>query len=101
MFGKREIFDELLGVAAANSLVTGLRVGPFGGGCYQIHIWIGPRVGDRHEWYQRFDMATPHGEAINSVAERALTYCRAHWDCGRVADEGDDVTDRSPLRRPA
>ena len=81
------MFDKLLKMAAANGLVTGLRVGPNIGNQYQVHIWIGPRIGDRHEWYERFDLDTPQREAINAVAGKALDYCLEHLNCRRVADE--------------
>jgi hypothetical protein len=83
----REIFGQLLRMAAANNLVTGLRVSPIISRQYQIHIWIGPRVGDRFEWYQRFDHATPYEEAIDTMANKAMDYCLDHWNCRRVVDE--------------
>ena len=75
------LFGELLRMAAANNLVTGLRVGSIISGQYQIHIWIGPRVGDRFEWYQRFDHTTDYGDAIDVMATKALDYCADHWNC--------------------
>jgi hypothetical protein len=81
------MFGKLLKLAAANNLVTGLRVGPIASGRYQIHIWVGPRVGDRYEWYERFDLAISHEEAIDTVAERAIAYCIEHWNCRLVSDE--------------
>jgi hypothetical protein len=81
------LFGELLRMAAANNLVTGLRVGPIISGQYQIHIWIGPRVGDRFEWYQRFDHATAYGEAIDIMSAKAFDYCVEHWNCRRVGQE--------------
>ena len=62
------MFGELLRMAAANNLVTGLRVGPIASGHYQIHIWIGPRIGDRYEWHQRFDHATPYEASISTMS---------------------------------
>lgn len=81
------MFGELLQLAAANNLVTGLRVGPLVAGRYQIHIWVGPRVGDRYEWFEKFEVAVPHEEAIDAVADRAIDYCVEHWNCRRPADE--------------
>jgi len=81
------MFGNLLRMAAANNLVTGLRVGPIVAGRYQIHIWVGPRVGDRYEWYERFDLATPYDAAIDAVADRAFGYCVEHWNCRRIADD--------------
>ena len=83
----KRLFGELLRMAAANNLVTGLRVGAIVSGQYQIHIWIGPRVGDRFEWYQRFDHATPYEEAIDTMANKALDYCLDHWNCRRAGQE--------------
>ena len=83
----RWIFGELLRLAAANNLVTGLRVNSIISGQYQIHIWIGPRVGDRFEWYERFDHTTPYEEAIDVMAGKAMDYCTEHWNCRQVAEE--------------
>ena len=85
----RRLFGELLRMAAANNLVTGLRVGAIISGQYQIHIWIGPRVGDRFEWYQRFDHGTVYEDAIDIMASKALDYCVDHWNCRRVRQEVD------------
>jgi hypothetical protein len=81
------MFAKLLQLAAANNLVTGLRVGPLVSGRYQIHIWVGPKVGDRYEWFERFDPTTPHEEAIDAVADRALIYCVEHWHVRLASDE--------------
>jgi hypothetical protein len=81
------LFGELLRMAAANNLMAGLRVGPVISGQYQIHIWIGPRVGDRFEWYQRFDHATPYEESIDIMSTRALDYCADHWNCRRMGHQ--------------
>ena len=81
------LFGELLRIAAANGLVTGLRIGPIVSGHYQIHIWIGPRIGDRYEWHERFDQATPHEAAIDAMSSKAIEYCQEHWNCRRVVDE--------------
>jgi hypothetical protein len=81
------MFSKLLRLAAANHLVTGLRVGPIVAGRYQIHIWVGPRVGDRYEWFERFDLTNPYDEAIDTVADRALVYCIDHWNCRGVVDD--------------
>jgi hypothetical protein len=81
------LFGELLRLAAANNLVTGLRVGPVISGHYQIHIWIGPRVGDRFEWYQRFDHAISYEDSIDAMATKAIDYCADHWNCRRVGQE--------------
>jgi hypothetical protein len=80
------MFAQLLRVAAANNLVTGLRVGPIVDGHYQIHIWIGPRIGDRHEWHQRFDHITPYEEAIAEMSGKAMDYCVEHWNCRRLVE---------------
>jgi hypothetical protein len=85
------MFIELLKLAAESNLVTGLRVGPYTGDHYQIYIWIGPRVGDRNEWHERFDLATPVEEAIDKMALVALDYCRDHWNCRRAIEEATDA----------
>jgi hypothetical protein len=81
------MFSQLLRMAAANNLVTGLRVGSITDGHYQIHVWIGPRVGDRFEWYERFELATAYEDAIDVMAGKAMEYCQEHWNCRRVAEE--------------
>jgi hypothetical protein len=81
------MYPQLLRMAAANNLVTGLRVGPIVSGHYQIHIWIGPRVGDRYEWYQRFDHATPYEESISAMSRKAMDYCLKHWHRRGAAEE--------------
>ena len=83
------LFGELLRMAAASNLLTGLRVGPVVSGQYQIHIWIGPRVGDRFEWYQRFDHATRYEDSIDAMATKAMDYCADHWNCRRVGQAAD------------
>jgi hypothetical protein len=85
----KRLFGELLRMAAANNLVTGLRVGAIVSGQYQIHIWIGPRVGDRFEWYQRFDHGTVYEDAIDIMASKALDYCVDHWNCRRIGPKAD------------
>ncbi len=80
------MLSELLIMAAANNLVTGLRVGPIISGHYQIHIWIGPRIGDRYEWHERFDHATLYEESISTMSRKAMDYCLEHWNCRRVDD---------------
>ena len=81
------MFIELLTMAAANNLMTGLRVGPYSRDHYQIFIWVGPRVGDRNEWHERFDLAIPVEQAIDKMAMIAIDYCRDHWNCRRLAEE--------------
>ena len=81
------MFAKLLRLAAANNLVTGLRVGPIVSGRYQIHLWVGPRVGDRYEWFEKFEITMSYENAIDTVAGRAIDYCVEHWNCRRVDDE--------------
>jgi hypothetical protein len=85
------MFSELLRMAAANNLVTGLRVGPIVSGHYLIHIWIGPRVGDRYEWHQRFDHTAPYEESISVMSRKAMDYCVEHWNCRQVVAEATAI----------
>ena len=66
------MFTELLRYASDRNLIVGTRVYPPDGSRYRVHLWTGPQMGERTEWWEQFPLDTPHREALDKVARDAV-----------------------------
>lgn len=86
------MLDELLELTARQGKILGLRVRPPTPDGFEVHVWIGPRMGDRMEWYERFPVDMSPMDGIERVAELALDYCRRHGDCAGIKTQPTEAT---------
>ena len=62
------MFARLLQLATEKKLIVGTCIHPSGPSGYQVEIWIGPSMGERREWCERFSCDIPPMEALDRVA---------------------------------
>ena len=70
------MITELLTLAADQNQIVGIRIQPGIDRSFHVHIWVGPRLGERAEWFSEFSAGTDQMAAIDQVAASAIAYCR-------------------------
>ncbi len=74
------MLTDLILLAAEQHKILGLRVQPGSEAGFRVHIWVGPNLGERIEWFADFPADHDRVTAIDEVAERVVSCCRQNDD---------------------
>lgn len=78
------MLKDLLALAANEAKIVGFRVQPGNAASFQVHVWIGPNLGERLEWFEDYSVDVDRTDAIDHIAARALQGWQVEESRGRT-----------------
>lgn len=75
---------DLLALAADQGQIVGMRIQP-GEATFQVHVWVGPGMGERMEWFDEFPAERSRIAAVDAVAARVIACCRETGESAPIA----------------